>query len=125
MIPRIFGVVASLLHTGARLFRITYNEINILVYYFLIPLTWTVMVDYCLHLPIFTPVLLVIWAGIVLRNWGRFGKWCDWLFDRSVDFLCYFNRWGGNYVLNSVIICVLIPLVIYAVKLVWFIKTIL
>ena len=31
----------------------------------------------------------------------------------SVDFLNYFNRWGGNYILNSVVICVAIPILIY------------
>lgn len=44
---------------------------------------------------------------------GRFRKWSDWAFMRSVDFLNFFNRWGGNYVLNSVIICVIVPMLIY------------
>ena len=84
MIKRIFVKVAMVLYNGAQRLGITYNEINILVYYLLIPLTWTIMVD------------LLIGA-----------------FMRSVDFLNYFNRWGGNYHLNSVVICVAIPIVIY------------
>ena len=56
---------------------------------------------------------IFIWVGIRLGTWGRFKEWSDLVFMRSVDFLNFFNRWGGNYVLNSVIVCVLVPLLIY------------
>ena len=42
---RIFYNVANDLNAFARLFKITYNEINILVFYFLIPFTWVVLLD--------------------------------------------------------------------------------
>ena len=109
----IFRKVADALYDGASALGITYNELNIIVYYLLIPLTWTIMFDYWLGTPITTYALLFIWVGIRLGTWGRFREWSDWTFMRSVDFLNYFNRWGGNYVLNSVIICVLVPILIY------------
>lgn len=118
MIQPLFNLVANILQTTANLLKITYNEINIIVYYLLIPLSWCVMADVCLQFPICTPLLLGIWGVIIIKTWGRFSAWCDWAFHRSVDFLYYFNRWGGNYVLNSVIICVVIPLLIYALLLV-------
>ena len=105
-------VVAALLY-WASVFGITYNEINIIVYYLLIPLTWTVMFDYWLGCPITTYALIFIWFGIKIGTWGRFREWSDWAFMRSVDFLNFFNRWGGNYVLNSVIICVVVPILVY------------
>ena len=109
----IFRKVADALYDGASALGITYNEQNIIVYYLLIPLTWTIMFDYWLGTPITTYTLLFIWVGIRLGTWGRFREWSDWTFMRSVDFLNFFNRWGGNYVLNSVIVCVLVPILIY------------
>ena len=109
----IFRKVADALYDGASALGITYNELNIIVYYLLIPLTWTIMFDYWLGTPITTYTLLFIWVGIRLGTWGRFREWSDWTFMRSVDFLNFFNRWGGNYVLNSVIVCVLVPILIY------------
>lgn len=113
MIQRIFTRVAMALYNGAMKLGITYNEINILVYYLVIPLTWTIMVDLLIGMPLTTMALLCVWAGIRIGTWGRFTEWCDWAFMYSVDFLNFFNRWGGNYVLNSVVICVVVPGLIY------------
>ena len=106
--------VATVLYNIATLLGMTYNEVNILAYYLLIPLTWTVMLDKYIGLPLTTGALLYIWIGISIGTWGHFREWCDWAFMRSVDFLNYFNHWGGNYVLNSVIICVVTPVLVYA-----------
>ena len=113
IISSIFRKVADVLIYGASVMGITYNEINIIVYYLLIPLTWTIMLDFYIGTPITTYTLIFIWFGIKIGTWGRFREWSDWAFMCSVDFLNYFNRWGGNYVLNSVIICVLVSLFIY------------
>ena len=113
IISSIFRKVADVLIYGASVMGITYNEINIIVYYLLIPLTWTIMLDFYIGTPITTYTLIFIWFGIKIGTWGRFREWSDWAFMCSVDFLKYFNRWGGNYVLNSVIICVLVSLFIY------------
>ena len=113
LVSTIFRKVADALYNGASAIGITYNEINIIVYYFLIPLTWTVMFDCLLGAPITTYALVFIWFGIKIGTWGRFCEWSDWAFMRSVDFLNFFNRWGGNYELNSVIICVLVPILVY------------
>ena len=113
IISSIFRKVADVLIYGASVMGITYNEINIIVYYLLIPLTWTIMLDFYIGTPITTYTLIFIWFGIKIGTWGRFREWSDWAFMCSVDFLNYFNRWGGNYVLNSVIICVLVPTLIY------------
>ena len=114
MITLTFRLVATVLYNIATLLGMTYNEVNILAYYLLIPLTWTVMLDKYIGLPLTTGALLYIWIGIRIGTWGHFLEWCDWAFMRSVDFLNYFNHWGGNYVLNSVIICVVIPVLVYA-----------
>lgn len=80
----------------------------------MIPLTWSIMLDICLGTPIATFALFFIWVGIKIGTWGRFREWSNWAFRQSVAFLNFFNRWGGNYILNSVIICVIIPALIYS-----------
>lgn len=114
LIQRIFDKTAKVLMEAARLTGLTYNEINILVYYLVIPLSWTILIDLWLTLPITTPLLLLAWGAIYLKVRHRFDKWCDWMFKKSVDFLMYFNRYGSNYVLSSVIFCIIVPIAIYA-----------
>lgn len=113
IVSSIFRKVAMALYNGATAIGINYNEINIIVYYLLIPLSWTIMFDCWSGSPITSLALIFIWFGIKIGTWGRFREWSDWAFMRSVDFLNYFNRFGGNYVLNSVVICVLVPIIIY------------
>ena len=115
VINHIFDLVANALKRIASAFGLTYNQINIIVYYFVIPLSWAVMLDLYLHKPVASLVVVAVWMFILLYKWRCFSEWCDWLFDRSVQFLLYFNRWGGYYYLTSVIICVVVPLLIYGV----------
>lgn len=115
MIKLIFSVVAQTLYRIAKALGLTYNEVNILVYYLIIPLSWTIMFDCWLGMPLTTFALAFIWVGIFIATRHTFRQWCDWAFQDSVYFLDWFNSWGGNYVLNSVIICVLIPILVYAV----------
>ena len=115
MVNFIFSSVASSLLQISKAVELTYKEVNILIYYLVIPLSWTIMVDCRLKTFYATASLLFIWIGILIATRHIFREWCDWAFKDSVDFLNWFNRWGGNYVLNSVIICVLVPLVVYGV----------
>lgn len=113
MIKRTFSIVVNaLLYIGIKT-GLTYHEVNILVYYLLIPLSWTAIFDYWLGLPIASAALLFVWLGIFIATRHIFSEWCAWAFQDSVSFLNWFNRYGGNYMFNSVIICVLLPLFIY------------
>lgn len=114
----IFGIVAYLLNQIAKWTHLTYNEINVIVYYLLIPLSWTLMGDFIIGLPILTPILLVVWLYLFIKTRHVFKMWCDWVFQDSVEFLFWFKRIGWNYIVSSVIICVFIPLMIYG-GLIW------
>ena len=114
MLKAVFAVVAHSLDYVARKTGLSYNEVNILVYYLLIPLSWTVMLDFWLGQPYTTAALLLVWFGIGIATRHNFREWCDFAFKDSVDFLNWFNRRGGNYILNSVIICVVVPLIVYS-----------
>ena len=119
MTKAIFALVAGLLYGIAGVFGITYFTVNILVYYLLIPLTWTLMCDYVIGKPFTTIALGVIWVLIFICTASHFQAWCDKAFQWSVDFLLWFRRIGWNYVVSSVIICVVVPIIIYGV-LGWF-----
>lgn len=118
MIKSIFSAVASTLLWIARRTGLSYNEVNVLVYYLIIPLSWTILFDFWIGRPITTLALLMVWLGILIATRHYFRQWCDWAFKASVDFLNWFNRFGGNYTLNSVIICVILPLFLY-IGLIW------
>ena len=116
----IFWITANLLNQIAKRTGMTYNEINIIVYYLIIPLTWTVMLDLIIGFPIFTILLILAWTYIFFktRSKGVFRIWCDRVFKDSVDFLLWFRRFGWNYIVSSVIICVVVPVIIYGL-LIW------
>ncbi len=109
----IFAVVAGAEYLIARLTGSTYNEVNIVVYYLLMPLSWTLMIDYITRLPFLSPMLLLGWIIFLWKDEMRFRRRCDWAFEKSVDFLLWFKRIGWNYYVSSVIICVVVPLLVY------------
>ena len=116
MISKLFNSTANALMKMARMLHLTYNEVNIIVYYMLIPLTWAVMLDFIIGI---WPWLTVGWTAVCLLitwlNRKRFSQWCDKGFQKSVDFLNWFDRFGWDYYKASVIICVFIVIIIYAV----------
>lgn len=112
MLP-IFAIVAGVEHIIAKVTGMTYNEVNIIVYYLLIPLSWAVMIDYITMMPILTPMYIIVWAVFLWKDPMKFRDRCDWVFDKSVDFLLWFKKIGWNYVVSSVIICVVVPALIY------------
>ena len=112
MLP-IFALVAVLEHLIARLTGATYNEVNIIVYFLLIPLSWAAMIDYIARLPFLSLLFIMTWIIFLWKDRMKFRDRCDWAFNKSVDFLLWFKRIGWNYVVSSVIICVVIPILIY------------
>lgn len=112
MLP-IFAIVVGVEHIIAKVTGMTYNEVNIIVYYLLIPLSWAVMIDYITMMPILTPMYIIVWAVFLWKDPMKFRDRCDWAFMKSVDFLLWFKRIGWNYIVSSVIICVVVPGLIY------------
>ena len=112
MLP-IFAVVAGVEHIIAKLTGSTYNEVNIIVYYLLIPLSWTVMIDYLTKLPFLSPMFVLAWIVFLWKDPMKFRDRSDWAFMKSVDFLLWFKKVGWNYIVSSVIICVIIPILVY------------
>lgn len=109
----IFAIVAGIEHLIARMTGTTYNEVNIIVYYLVIPLSWTIMLDYITRMPFLTPLFILAWIVFIWKDKMEFRARCDLAFKRSVDFLLWFQKIGWNYIVSSVIICVVIPILVY------------
>ena len=114
MHKRIFKIVADTLLSIAKKTGLTYNEVNVILYYFVIPFSWFIMLDILFGFHYLTISSIIFTIGFVVgcRN---FKAYSDWLFERSVAFLNYFNKYGSNYVKSSVWICLSLPVLIYAV----------
>lgn len=112
MLP-IFAVVAGMEHVIAKLTGATYNEVNIIIYYLLISLSWAAMIDYITKMPFLSIMYVIAWIVFLWKDPMKFRDRCNWVFIKSVDFLLWFKKIGWNYVVSSVIICVIIPILIY------------
>ncbi|WP_298420727.1 hypothetical protein [uncultured Kordia sp.] len=110
----IFDYTYQLLMIIANFTGFTYKEINIIIWFIIIPLSWIVLLDKIYKQRKLTIIFLlfIIASLLLIPNFTRF---CDWLFQQSVNFLNLFNSAGSNYVASSVIICVLIPIIIYVI----------
>ena len=112
MVKIVFSLTVKLLSFIARKSNLTYNEINVIVYFFIIPFSWLVLLDYIFDFHYLKAAFGLMCFGFIL-GCRDFKTYSDWLFDKSVDFLNYFNRFGSNYEASSVWICVSIPILIY------------
>ena len=111
---RIFNAVAQALRSLSRLTGFTYNEINVLLYYFFIPFTWLILLDniLCTH---YLKIAGIIFSIGFFTGCKDFKDYSDWLFFKSVIFLNLFNLFGSNYIKSSVWICLSLPILIYII----------
>ena len=105
----LFDLVYRLLKWISRLTGLTYREVNIIVYFIIIPSLFFFLISrlYNKKYLIISFLILVLGALVIIPDFKVFA---DNLFDRSVDFLNWFENIGLNYVQASVIICVIIPI---------------
>lgn len=112
MIEHTFQIVARALSSAARLANISYNEVNIIVYFIIIPFIWAYMIDkaYRSHYIKLGYSALCIGIFIGCENYSAF---CDYLFSICSRFLCLFYPVGINYITASVIFCVIVPVIVH------------
>lgn len=107
----IFDFTYRVLMFLAKLTGFSYKEINVIVWFIIIPLVWIFLIDKIRksnHLKIAFSVLILI-VLIVIKNFSEFS---NSVFDTSADFLRSFDHMGSNYTLTSVFICLIVPLLI-------------
>ena len=111
-----FQIVYSLLKWIAEITGFTYNEVNIIAYYMILPFAYVILADRILKKHVLKIIYVVGVTGCLL--WiADFKSFSDWLFQKSVDFLLSFQFLGWNYIVSSVLICVVFPAVVFIVML--------
>ncbi|MFA6281520.1 MAG: hypothetical protein WCY05_03350 [Candidatus Omnitrophota bacterium] len=104
----IFSIVYYFLLFLSMITGLTYKEINIITYYILIPFIFICLIDKIIkkHISKIAFILGLLVFCLTIKNPRIYAKW---LFDQSVIFLQRFEKIGWNYIVASVIICVIIP----------------
>ena len=90
------------------------NEQFIIMYFYILPFFYLSIIDYKMktHLLKIVSIILILLSIIFIKDFQSFS---DSLFNKSVNFLEWFKIIGWDYVVSSVIICVLIPIIILIV----------
>lgn len=114
----VFWLVADGLDGIAGLTGLTYNEVNILVFYFAIPLVYLALIDRGWGRHLLKVAWCVGWLLLCLVV-PDFAAFCDAWFDLSANFLQSFQFLGVNYIVASVVICVVVPLLAFVALLPW------
>jgi hypothetical protein len=109
---KLFDCIVHLLQLLARKTGLTYVEVNILLYYFIVPLTWFVLIDIWLQIYYCSLAFLLFSLGFI-AGCRDFKGYAEWLYRKSVTFLNFFNRYGSTYQTSSLWICVFLPLAVY------------
>ena len=106
----IFELVENLLSGISNFTGFSYKEINIIVYYIIIPFTWMILIDKMLKFHYLKIIygLATIFTLVMIKDFSIFS---DWLFLKSVAFLLFF----GDYIVSSVMICVFLVILIYSI----------
>jgi len=140
----IFKLVAGVLYVLSLLFGISYVEMNIIVYYIFIPITWVILLDAIFKFHWFKIAAFVGYVALYfsMESWISF---CVWTFRKSVALLNLklniedigelanvsisdsgniMNNVFVNpvYIRNSVIICVFVPMIVYTVLIYLLVK---
>ena len=109
----VFDAVMHSLEWGAGLSGLTYAEVNIIVYFMLLPVALAAMADRILHWHWLKLSVLAVWATALLAI-PNFTAFSDRAFDLCAAFLSAFAVVGLSYVQASVAVCVILPLLVLA-----------
>src|SRR5215831_4459467 len=109
----VFRIVADSLNWVASITGFTYNEINIIAYYIILPFIYVTLVDRIFKKHFLKIAYVTAW-GVLIILIPNFRAFSDALFQYSVDFLLLFGHVGLNYVAASVVVCVIFPGLLFA-----------
>jgi hypothetical protein len=109
----VFTIVAVGLDWLAACTGLTYVEINIIVYFMAIPFVFAAMLDGILRRHWLKLAVVAGWA-LALFAIPDFNAFSERLFAASVTFLMLFGRIGLDYTAASVVVCVIVPGLVFA-----------
>ncbi|MEM5565144.1 hypothetical protein WNY78_08510 [Psychroserpens sp. AS72] len=111
---KIFEQTYEFLMFLSKITGFSYKEINIIIWFIIIPMTWLFLIDKIKGKHYFKIGFSSI-VFLVLLFIKDFSEFSNTLFDKSADFLRGFNPIGMDYTVASVVICLLVPLIVYVV----------
>ena len=93
---------------------LSYETVNVIVYYICIPLVFFLLIDKIMrrHICVISFGIALLAGGLCIKDFNTF---CDALFEDSVDFLESLACIGLAYDTASVVVCVFAPLVVFAI----------
>lgn len=109
-----FYIVYQVLEWLSDLTGLRYEEVNVIVYFVIAPAIFFGLIDKILRRPICT-LSFAVALGIASTQIRDFSAFSDSLFDLCVEFLLGFSRFGIGYDAASLLICVLIPLILFLI----------
>ncbi|PCJ64532.1 MAG: hypothetical protein COA58_12380 [Bacteroidetes bacterium] len=105
----IFQIVYKILMLIASIFGLTYHEVNIIVYFIVIPGIFMYLLGRITNKKwLFAGFILIISFSLYIIPDFRY--FSTYLFKQSVDFLNSFVFLGLNYIQASVVVCVILPI---------------
>lgn len=129
----IFSMIVDDLQSIAISTKLSYAEVNIIIYYILIPFTWIVLLDFIFKFHYLKITFITVLAILLLSV--NFSEFSLWLFKKSVLLLNYPNTVdvsgitlthippsidGKTYIYNSLFACILFPIIIYIAIYIFF-----
>jgi hypothetical protein len=116
VINGIFEIVKRALESISEITGLSYNEVNVVVYYAIVPLIYVWLGDRILKRHTLKICFLTGWTLLLLFV-PDFEAFADVVFYMSAGILEAFAFLGLGYVGASVLICVVVPLAVFVVLL--------
>ncbi len=113
----LFLIIAKSLYRIAELTKLTYNQINVVVYFFIVPFVYLAILDHHFDFHYIKAAAAFITLGFFI-GCRDFAAYSDWLFAQAVKFLQYFKRYGISYESASIWFCVVLPILLF-LALLW------
>ena len=106
---KLFELTYNFLVILSELTGFTYKEVNIIIWFYLIPFFWFFLIDKANNSHRFkiTGLILIATSLLLISDFPQFS---NHLFHKSATFLRSFNQIGSNYIVSSVVICLFIPI---------------
>lgn len=105
----LFKIVYSLLVVLSEITGLSYKEINVVAYFYFAPAVLLFLVDRIIKRKYICSIGLAVAWVVLLFVIPDFSNFSNILFDASANFLRSFAPFGMNYVVASVVVCVVVP----------------
>lgn len=108
---KIFDLVYRSLKWLSEIFGVTYEEINVIIWFIMLPVIFAYLLDRVLKTN-YVKIALAVMVVLTLLWIPSFENFSKLLFQKSAAFLHWFNYLGLNYTQASVLICLVLPIIV-------------